>query len=97
MVAQATRRLTALPRRTPSIRSVNRPPPMFAPSRGAGPWVTRKKTSAWIGSGRCRHPGNHSTDGRKIEMPAFYRRHEAALAPQIWVGLSLTTAVLTDC
>src|SRR6516162_3935756 len=48
MVAQATRRLTALPRRTPSIRSVNRPPPMFAPSRGAGSWVTRKKTSAWI-------------------------------------------------
>ena len=50
-----------------------------------------------FGSGRCRHPGNHSTDGRKIEMPAFDRGHEAALAPQIWVGLSLTTAVLTDC
>jgi|SoimicmetaTmtHPA_FD_contig_41_5596500_length_295_multi_1_in_0_out_0_1 hypothetical protein len=30
-------------------------------------------------------------------MPAFDRGHEAALAPQIWVGLSLTTAVLTDC
>jgi hypothetical protein len=29
-------------------------------------------------------------------MPAFDRGHEAALAPQIWVGLSLTTAVLTD-
>jgi len=50
-----------------------------------------------FGSCRCRQPGNHSTDGRKIEMPAFYRRHEAALAPQIWVGFSLTTAVLTDC
>ena len=48
-----------------------------------------------FGSGRCRQPGNHSTDGRKIEMPAFYRRHEAALAPQWeqgWVeNLSLTT------
>ena len=50
-----------------------------------------------FGSGRCRQPGNHSTDGRKIEMPAFDRGHEAALAPQIWVGFSLTTAVLTDC
>jgi hypothetical protein len=47
-----------------------------------------------FGSGRCRQPGSHSTDGRKIEMPAFDRGHEAALAPQIWVGLSLTTAVL---
>ena len=47
-----------------------------------------------FGSGRCRQPGNHRTDGRKIEMPAFDRGHEAALAPQIWVGLSLTTAVL---
>jgi hypothetical protein len=30
-------------------------------------------------------------------MPAFDRGHEAALAPQIWVGLSLTAAALTDC
>jgi hypothetical protein len=30
-------------------------------------------------------------------MPAFARGQEAALGPQIWVGLSLTTAVLTDC
>jgi hypothetical protein len=45
-----------------------------------------------FGSGRCRQPGDHSTDGRKNGMPAFDRRHEAALAPQFWVGLSLTTA-----
>jgi hypothetical protein len=37
------------------------------------------------------------TDDRKIEMPAFYPRHEAALAQpmqseQVWVELSLTTA-----
>ena len=51
-----------------------------------------------FGSGRCRQPGNHSTDGRKIEMPAYYRRHEAALAPQseqVWVGLSLTPQSVT--
>ena len=50
-----------------------------------------------FGSGRCRQPGNHRTDGRKIEMPAFDRGHEAALASEILAGLSLMTAVLTDC
>ena len=48
-----------------------------------------------LGGGRRRRPGISGTDGRKIEMPAFYRRHEAALAPQSeqgWVeNLSLTT------
>jgi hypothetical protein len=42
---------------------------------------------------RCRCNG--CTDGRKIELPAFYRRYEVALAPQseqVWVeSLSLTT------
>jgi hypothetical protein len=47
-----------------------------------------------LGGGRRRRPGISGAYGRKIEMPAFYRRHEAALAPQseqVWVGLSLTT------
>jgi len=51
-----------------------------------------------LGGGWCRRTGNSGTDGRKIEMPAFYRRHEAALAQpmlpqseQVWVGPSLTT------
>jgi hypothetical protein len=30
-------------------------------------------------------------------MPAFDRGHEAALASEILAGLSLMTAVLTDC
>ena len=59
--------------------------------------MTKKKTSAWIWQRPVPTTRSHSTDGRKIEMPAFDRGHEAALAPQIWVGLSLTTAVLTDC
>jgi len=47
-----------------------------------------------LGGGRRRRPGIGDIDGRKIEMPAFYRRHEAALATQsqVWVeSLSLTT------
>jgi hypothetical protein len=46
-----------------------------------------------LGGGRRRRLGIGSSDGRKIEMPAFYRRHEAALAQseQVWVGFSLTT------
>jgi hypothetical protein len=42
--------------------------------------------------GRSRRLGIGGTDGRKIEMPTFYRSHEAALA-QVWVGLSLTTGI----
>ena len=41
---------------------------------------------------------NRRHDGRKIKMLAFYRRHEAALAPQseqVWVGLSLTPQSVT--
>jgi hypothetical protein len=45
-----------------------------------------------LGGGWRRRAGSGGTDGRKI---AFYRRHEAALAPQseqVWVeNLSLTT------
>jgi hypothetical protein len=45
-----------------------------------------------LGGGWRRRAGSGGTDGRKI---AFYRRHEAALAPQseqVWVEkLSLTT------
>jgi hypothetical protein len=49
-----------------------------------------------FGSGRCRQSGSHSTDGCKIEMPAFDRVHEAALVqpmlPQSEVeSLSLRT------
>jgi hypothetical protein len=50
--------------------------------------------------GRSRRLGIGGTDGRKIEMPTFYRSHEAALAQpmlpqseQVWVGLSLTTGI----
>jgi hypothetical protein len=42
--------------------------------------------------GRSRRLGIGGTDGRKIEMPTFYRSHEAALAQpmlpqseQVWV------------
>jgi hypothetical protein len=42
-----------------------------------------------LGGGLHRRTGSGGTDGRKIiKMPAFYRRHEAALAPQseqVWV------------
>jgi hypothetical protein len=51
-------------------------------------------------SGRSRRLGIGGTDGRKIEMPTFYRSREAALArpmlaqsEQVWVGLSLTTGI----
>jgi hypothetical protein len=48
-----------------------------------------------LGGGWRRRAGSGGTDGRKIKIPAFYRRHEAALAPQseqVWVeNLSLTT------
>jgi hypothetical protein len=50
--------------------------------------------------GRSRRLGIGGTDGRKIEMPTFYRSHEAAPAQpmlpqseQVWVGLSLTTGI----
>jgi hypothetical protein len=50
--------------------------------------------------GRSRRLGIRGTDGRKIEMPTFYRSHEAALAQpmlpqseQVCVGLSLTTGL----
>jgi hypothetical protein len=48
-----------------------------------------------LGGGRRRRPGIGDIDGRKIEMPAFYRGREAALATQseqVWIeSLSLTT------
>jgi hypothetical protein len=55
-----------------------------------------------LGGGRRRRLGIGVADGRKIEMPAFYRRHEAALAqpllPQsepVWVeSRSLRTGIL---
>jgi hypothetical protein len=49
-----------------------------------------------LGGGRRRRLGIGGADGRKIEMPVFYRGHEVALAQpmlpqseQVWVGLSL--------
>jgi len=52
-----------------------------------------------IGRWAARTTRNRRHGGRKIEMPALYRRHEAALtqpmlpqSEQVWVGLSLTTA-----
>jgi len=51
-----------------------------------------------LGNGWRRRPGIGVTDGRKIEMPAFHRRREAAMAQpmllqleQVRVGLSLMT------
>jgi hypothetical protein len=47
-----------------------------------------------LGGGRRLRPAIGDIDGRKIEMPAFHRRHEAALATQsqVWIeSLSLTT------
>jgi hypothetical protein len=47
-----------------------------------------------LGGGRRLRPAIGDIDGRKIEMPAFYRRREAALATQsqVWIeSLSLTT------
>jgi hypothetical protein len=50
-----------------------------------------------LGNGWRRRPGIGVTDHRKIEMPPFYRRPEATLAPQperIWVeSFSLTTGI----
>jgi hypothetical protein len=39
-----------------------------------------------LGGGRRLRPAIGDIDGRKIEMPAFYRRHEAALATQLVSG-----------
>jgi hypothetical protein len=63
--------------------------------------MTEEETSTWIGRGGWRRrAGSGGTDGRKIKIPAFYRRHEAALAQpmlpqseQVWVGLPLTTGI----
>jgi hypothetical protein len=44
-----------------------------------------------LGGGRRRRPGIGDIDGRKVEVPAFYRRYEAALATQseqVWVRKS---------
>src|ERR1700719_2403987 len=64
----------------------------------AEPWL-RRRPAYGLGGGRRRRLGIGVADGLKIEMPAFYRIHEAALAQpmlpqseQVWVGLPLTTA-----